>query len=147
MDDTNINFDTFIEHFYSNNNSHIDLEINIYDCNTNKPTIYDLHTMLLELLINGVKRFNLDIINNLEFSRKYLQNYFNNIDIKIIIDNLTKRDLIDDEYSYYNRYFKFTNPDNMIINGAHKIVNELSLIKSFYLIDTNNNFSISFSHK
>lgn len=133
---SNINFDNFIDKFYSNYNNKIILELNIDNSETN---IYDIHNMLLDLLIKGYEKFNtLD-----------LQNYFDNIDIQLIIENLTKKDLLDDSYNYNNRYIKFNieNLDNMTINGSHQIVNNLNEINSFCLIDDNNNLKISFNYK
>ena len=132
----NINFDNFIDKFYSNSNKKIVLELNIDNSDTN---IYDIHNMLLDLLIKGYERFyTLD-----------LQNYFDNIDIQLIIENLTKKELLDDLHNYGNRYIKFNieNLNNMTINGSHKIVNNLNEIDSFCLIDDNNNLKISFNYK
>ena len=144
-DNSQVNFDNFVNKFYSNkSNNKIMLEINISD-NTST-TIYDIHQMLLDLIIQGISILNLDIINNFDKSLDQLQKYFANINIKINICNWTKKDLIEDYSNYDNRYIKFEDPSNMIINGAHQIVKDLKLIKSFFLIDTNNNFSIGFEH-
>jgi len=52
----NINFDDFIYHFYSNNkNNEIVLEITIENSDAN---IYDIHNMLLDLLIKGYDTLN-----------------------------------------------------------------------------------------
>ena len=52
----NINFDDFIYHFYSNNkNNEIVLEINMKNSDAN---IYDIHNMLLDLLIKGYDKLN-----------------------------------------------------------------------------------------
>ena len=133
---SNINFDNFINEFYSNYNNKIILELNIDNTDT---SIYDIHNMLLDLLIKGYERYNtLD-----------LQKYFDNIDIQLKIENLTKKELLDDFYNYSNRYIKFNieNLDNMIINGSHISVNNLNEIDSFCLIDDNNNLKISFNYK
>jgi hypothetical protein len=133
----NINFNNFINEFYSNyNNNKIILELNIDNSDTN---IYDIHNMLLDLLIKGYEKFNtLD-----------LQHFFNNIDIQVNVENLTKKDLLDNQYNYINRYIKFNidNLENMIINGSHQIVKNLKEIISFCLIDDNNNLKISFNSK
>jgi hypothetical protein len=163
LDNLQINFDNFVDKFYSNvSNEKIMLEINIdqtYDQSIDQSfdklfnmsdfsstTIYDIHHMLLDLIIQGISILNLDIINNFDKSLVQLQKYFANINIKINICNWTKKDLIEDYSNYDNRYIKFEDPSNMIINGAHQIVKDLKLIKSFFLIDTNNNFSIGFEH-
>ena len=134
-----IKFDNFVNEFYQNySNKKMVLTLDIE--NENDPNIYDIHVMLLELLINGFTRFNLNLK-----SIDHLQRYFTNIDIKINICNYSKAELMLDNSPYYNRYIKFTSDNaTMIINGNHNIVNNLNLINSFYLVDNINNLSISF---
>ena len=140
-----LNFEIFKDRFYQNTSNtkmmlHIDLEDNIDETN-----IYDIHSLLLDLLMTGFNK--LDIINiNLEESINILQRFFNNIDIHINIINYTKKDIINDESIYLNRYIKFTieNISTMLINGKHELVDNLNDIKSFFLIDDLNNLCISF---
>ena len=145
-----INFDDFINNFYSNtSHNKIIFNINIENATNDTPTtIYDIHMMLLDLLIKGIQILNLDILgNNYEKSLNILQKYFSNINIKININNFTKKDLIETYSEYSNRFIKFEDPSNMIINGTHEQETDLSNIKSFYLINLTNNLSISFKYQ
>ena len=49
---------------------------------------------------------------------------------------------------YSNRYFRviLDNIQQFIKNGSHQVVDDLTKINSFLLIDDINNFCISFSH-
>jgi len=141
-----INFDDFSKKFYSNvNNEKMNIGISIEDATNESPiTIYDIHMMLLDLLINGTANFNLDIINDLDNSILFLQKFFNNIAIKINIVNYTQEELIEKESEYENRYLRFNTPDKMTLNGKHIKESTLDLIKSFYLINEEHNLCISF---
>lgn len=141
-----LNFEIFKDRFYQNTSNtkmmlHIDLEDNIDETN-----IYDIHSLLLDLLMTGFNKLDINVSINLEESIKILQRFFNNIDIRINIINYTKKDIINDESIYLNHYIKFTieNINNMLINGKHELVDELNYIKSFFLIDDLNNLCISF---
>ena len=144
MDINSIEFNNFVNEFYSNkSNKKMVLTLDIE--NGDNPNIYDIHVMLLELLIYGFTKFNLNINNNLDNSINYLQNYFTNIDIKINISNYSKKELILENSPYISRYIRFTSEsETMTINGSHQTVNNLNLIKSFYLVDDNYNLCINF---
>jgi hypothetical protein len=174
MNCQDIYFNNFIDTFYSNKNQtkmvlQIDIEsvtnnskttINNSDTTTNnsETTIYDIHCMLLDLLVAGVQRLNLNFVDdektinnqysNLNKAKIILQNYFNNINIKLNIINYSKQELLHDNSPYENRYIKFTaeKSNNFIINGQHKQLDNLEDIRSFFLIDDNTNISISFTH-
>lgn len=135
----NIDFEEFKHQFYLNNCNKIPFSVD------NDPNIYDIHHLLLDLLIYGIELLNLDIYNQHIESLEILQKFYNNINIIININNFSKYNLIDNEL-YPNRYMKFDTPNNMIINGSHNTVNELSKINSFYLIDDKHNFCINFSY-
>jgi len=140
-----IDFNNFIEKFYTNNNRekmilHIDID-------NDKTNIYDIHNLLLDLLLEGFQYIEIKN-NNLIKSIETLQYYFDNIDIKIIIKNLTKKELINDSSLYINRYARIDISDmnKRIVNGQHIIVNSLNKIKTFILIDNDNNLSIEFNY-
>jgi hypothetical protein len=143
MNINSIEFNTFIEEFY-NNYSGNKMLITI-DIENDEPNIYDLHIMLLELLIQGFIKFNHVIDDNLDIIIDNLQSFFTNINIKLNIINYSKIDLICDNSPYINRYIKMSDIDNMIINGGHLTVNNLELIKSFFLINNEYNLCISFN--
>lgn len=138
-----MNFENFIEEFYKLDNK-INLELDIE--NNLTPTIYDLHHMLLDLIIYGVKLFNLNLTENLNESLIFLQKYFNNININIIIKNLSKKELLIDEF-YSNRYIRFEGNSDMIKNGLHEKTNLFNEIKSYYLINDEYNLCINFNYK
>lgn len=146
--DSEIDFNKFVDQFYSNHNqTKMILQIDIENAtNSSETTIYDIHCMMLDLLVAGVKKFNLDFINDLDQSASNLQYFFNNINIQLNIISFTKKELIMENSLYENRFVKFDDPDKFIINGQHQMVDELSDIKSFYLIDDNTNICISFEH-
>jgi len=165
MNINSIQFENFINKFYSNNsNQKMIININIDSESSNEtqadPNIYDIHTMLLDLIIKGIDIFNLDIVDYNSTVEK-LQPFFNNINIKIFILNYSKLELIGANSPYINRYIRISSNDQsttnqsimtinaahqsiMTINAAHQIINKLIDIKSFYLIDTVNNLCISF---
>ena len=146
MNINSIQFENFILQFYSNNsNQKMVLTLDVE--NSSDPNIYDIHMMLLDLLIKGIERFNLNIYNNLQRSINQLQTFFTNINIQIDVINYSKLDLITDNKLYSNRYIKFTieNPLTMVIYGTHQIVDNMRLIRSFYLIDDAYNLCISFN--
>lgn len=148
MDINLVQFENFINDFYSNHsNQKIVLSLDVE--NATDPNIYDIHTMLLDLLIKGIEKFNLNIYSDLEYSINQLQIFFTNINIKIDINNYSKSDLVNNLLAnklYSNRYIKFTveNP-TLVINGTHQIVDNMQQIKSFYLINDNYNLCISFN--
>ena len=146
MNINSIQFENFINQFYSNN-SNQKMVLTLDVDNSSDPNIYDIHTMLLDLLCKGIERFNLNIYNNLQLSINQLQIFFTNINIQIDVQNYSKHDLIANSDLYSNRYIKFTaeNPSLMVINGTHKIADNLLQIKSFYLINDTYNLCISFN--
>jgi hypothetical protein len=149
MDNQGINFDKFIDEFYSNmNKNKMVLQVDIENAtNKSETSIYDIHCMLLDLLAAGITKFNLDFINNLEESICNLQYFFNNINISLNIINFSKKELIMENSLYENRFIKFDDPKNLIINGQHNQVDLLEDIKTFYLINTDVNICISFEHE
>jgi hypothetical protein len=145
MNINSIQFDNFITEFYSNNsNKKMIINLGIESDNEIEPNIYDIHTMLLDLIIKGCEIFNLNV-SDYNICINKLQPYFLNINIRMHINNYSKLELIKEDSPYINRYIRISN-DNLLmtINGAHKIVNTLFNIKSFYLIDSNCNLCISF---
>ncbi len=149
MNNQGINFDKFIDEFYSNmNKNKMILQVDIENATNNSETsIYDIHCMLLDLLASGITKFNLDFINNLEESICNLQYFFNNINISLNIISFTKKELIISGSLYENRFIKFDDPKNLIINGQHNKVDLLEDIKTFYLINNDVNICISFEHE
>jgi len=137
---TSIKFNDFIEKFYTID-SKISLELDIVNETVD---IYDIHNMLLETLIYGVELYNLNIFDNLYNSITHLQKYFNNINIKINIDNYSLKDLTTNTIYDY-RYIRFDKTKQFIINGKHIKINILKDIKSFYRFDDKNNLCIFFS--
>ena len=144
-----MDFDKFIENFYLNyNGQKMILNVDIDNKNEYEETnLYDIHTMLFDLFIAGVNKFNLDFINNLDEAASNLQYFYNNINIKLNIIVFTKKELIMDNSLYINRYIKTDiSSKQYIINGQHQCQNDLNNIHSFYLIDDSNNICISFEH-
>jgi hypothetical protein len=91
----------------------------------------------------------LDFVKNLDESASKLQYYYNNINIKLDITSLTKKELIMKESLYENRFIKTCSNDidkQYVLNGQHTYVDDLSEIYSFYLIDDSNNIRVSFEH-
>ena len=75
MDINSIEFNNFVNEFYSNkSNKKMVLTLDIE--NGDNPNIYDIHVMLLELLIYGFTKFNLNINNNLDNSINLLSKIF-----------------------------------------------------------------------
>jgi len=149
MNINSIQFENFINEFYSNNyNQKMVLTLDVE--NSSDPNIYDIHTMLLDLLIKGIEIFNLNIYNELSRSINQLQIFFTNINIQINVINYSKLDLVNSlsiHRLYSNRYIKFTieNPSIMVINATHQIVDSMQQIKSFFLIDDTFNLCIGFN--
>lgn len=145
---TEIKFDDFIQSFYSNwNKTPIVLQIDIEGATSDSNTsIYDIHQMLIDLFVNGIDIYNLQMESNWQNAIALLQFFYNNINIKINVQNFTRVEL---EYnlSYYNRYMKFMNTSNILINSGHLNVECLEKINSFYLISDSVNLCISFEHK
>ena len=151
--DKKIIFNDFIDIFYSNINKnkmslHIDFNNASDEIDNSKINIYDIHCVLLELLIAGVNNFSLNLMNDIELNEaiEKLQYFFDNINIIINIINFSKKDIIDDDSVYESRYMKILsdNPDKFILNGQHIIVENLKDIKTFYLINDEINICISF---
>jgi hypothetical protein len=149
MINSEINFNNFIDEFYSNMNQiKMVLQVDIENATiTTDTTIYDIHCMLLDLFTAGIRKLNLDFINNLEESIRNLQYFFNNINIQLNIISFTKKELIMENSLYENRFIKFEDPANLIINGQYIQVEDLENIKSFYLINNDINICISFEHE
>jgi len=142
----NIVFDDFIIKFY-NTTTKINFQIDIF--NDPITTIYDIHEFLLKLLISGINLLHINLIpSDLPFIINLLQSYFNNINIKLIINNYSKLDIVDYDFNYSNRFLKILSddPDKFILNGSHIKQSNLNDIFSFYLIDTDNNLSVSFNY-
>jgi hypothetical protein len=145
MINSEINFDNFINEFYLNTKKiKMVLQVDIVNSET---SIYDIHCMLLDLLVTGIQRFNLDFYNNLEESISNLQYFFNNINIQLNITCFTKKELIIENSSYNNRFVKFENQQKFLINSQHKQVENLEDINSFYLINDDINICINFENK
>jgi len=153
MENQGIDFDDFINEFYSNMDKkkmvlHVDIENNTNKTDTSN---YDIHCMLLDLFVAGIDKFDLKFLtkSNLYRSLGNLQYFFNNINIKLNIINFSKKELIKENSPYETRFIKFIieNPHKFIINGNHKKVEELEEINSFFLIDDNTNLCISFEHE
>jgi len=134
-----IEFDIFIEKFFTNtNNTKMVLElISESDDNT---TIHDIHVMLLQIFFIGITKYAVPF--------NEIQNYYNNINIKLYIENYSIKDLIEDKSNYGNRFIRINQQMEMIKNGSHDIslINELKDIKSFYTNDNQNNICIYFDH-
>ena len=137
-----ITFEDFIHKFYTLD-SKISLELYIENDCTN---IYDIHIMLLDLLIYGVEHFNLNIIDNLDKSIDLLQSYYDNINIKINIKNYMLSEFINSNI-YDNRYIRFNHEKKYIINSSHNKQTILNNIYSIYNINKDVNYLISFSWK
>jgi hypothetical protein len=147
MINVNVDFDNFIERFYSSiSDNKIIFELNI-DSNDSS-TIYDVHIMLLELFIKGLNMFNLNIYTYLDNTIIHLQKYYSNINIGIQINTFTKNELLNDDNRYANRYMRINSDCSFIKNGSHnnKLITDLSQIESFFTFDNNFNLRISFSH-
>jgi hypothetical protein len=148
MNINSIQFENFVNKFYLNDSNEkmiLNIDVESENDNNSEPNIYDIHTMLLDLVIKGIEIFNLDICDYEQIIRRLVP-YFLNIDIKIYINNYSKLDLLNIDSLYINRYIRIS-PDNnllMTINGSHQIVNQLNMIRSFCLIDSSINLCIYF---
>lgn len=155
MNNSEINFDLFVDKFYNNKNStKMTLEL-ILESNDNI-NIYDIHVMLLQMFFIGIVKYNIPF--------NQMQNYFTNINIKVYIQNFTIKQLIEDTSGYSNRYIRINDKMEMIKNGSYnktqtqtdkadtdtdteiKETNDLINIKSFYTIDNDVNLCIYFDH-
>ncbi len=168
MNNDSIYFDNFINKFYSNtSNTKMILQVDIENSQNSDTNIYDIHHMLLDLLIKGIERLYCSVCNdsnkpenNITMGQFFsdqniidktittLQHFFSNINIKINIKNLSKEKLIDESFHYLNRRFRIdiNSIQKLIFNGSHQMVDNLEEINSFLLIDDINNLCISFSH-
>ena len=143
-------FHKFTEIFYSNNNNNnLILQFNTInnhdECTT---TIYDIHSILIDLLIFGINKLNLNIIHDYSNSINILQKYFNKINILLNFNKLTIKDLIDNE-KYENRYMRLNiNSNKFIINAKHNIdiINKITDIDSFLLHNDDFNLLINFKY-
>ena len=149
-----MDFDQFIENFYSNNDEkkmvlQVDIDKKSASDGSAETNLYDIHCMLFDLFIAGIDKLKLDFVKNLDESASKLQYYYNNINIKLDITSLTKKELIMKESLYENRFIKTCSNDidkQYVLNGQHTYVDDLSEIYSFYLIDDSNNIRVSFEH-
>ena len=144
-----IDFDDFVQEFYSNETGiKMAFQLSIED--DNDTTVFDIHEMLLELFIKGLYMKNLSISYNkaLGESINKLQKYFNNIQVKIIIQTYTIGELLSDSSEYNNRYLRIMPGSDFVKNGQldENLIDEISDIKSFFMIDNNLNIKISFDH-
>lgn len=153
MNNSEINFDLFVDKFYNNKNStKMTLEL-ILESNDNI-NIYDIHVMLLQMFFIGIVKYNIPF--------NQMQNYFTNINIKVYIQNFTIKQLIEDTSGYSNRYIRINDKMEMIKNGSYNKTqtdtdkaytdidktetDDLISIKSFYTIDNDVNLCIYFDH-
>ena len=139
MSNQEIGFDHFVDAFFNNKNgTKMVLELTL-DSNDDT-TIYDIHVMLLQLFFMGLTKYNIN--------PNQMQNYFNNINIKIHIENFNIIQLSYTTSSYKNRFLRVDNNMEMIKNGEHNeaSINELKDIKSFYNIDDECNMCIYSDH-
>jgi hypothetical protein len=137
--DQQIEFDIFIEKFFTNkNNTKMVLEL-MSDTNDDT-TIYDIHVMLLQIFFIGITKY--------EIPFDQIQNYYNNINIKLYVENYSIKDLINDNSNYGNRFIRIDQKMEMIKNGSHdtSLINELKDIKSFYTNNNEQNLRIYFDH-
>ncbi len=138
MNNQEVGFDHFVEAFFNNKNgTKMVLELAL-DSNEDT-TIYDIHVMLLQLFFIGLTKY--------EVGFEFMQNYFDNINIKLNVENFNALQL-SYESSYGNRFLRVDNNMEMIKNGQHneELVNELKDVKSFYTIDNECNMCIYFDH-
>ena len=139
MNNQEIRFDHFVEAFFNNKNgTKMVLELTL-DSNDNT-TIYDIHVMLLQLFFIGLTKYNID--------PNQMQNYFDNINIKLYVENFNIIQLSYESSYYKNRFLRVDNNMDMIKNGEHNesSINELKDIKSFNNIDDECNMCIYFDH-
>jgi len=137
--DQQIEFDIFIEKFFTNkNNTKMVLEL-MSDTNDDT-TIYDIHVMLLQIFFIGITKY--------QITFDQIQNYYNNINIKLYIENYSIKDLINDNSNYGNRFIRINPQMEMIKNGSHdtSLINELKDVKSFYTNNNEQNLRIYFDH-
>ncbi len=145
-----MDFDNFIENFYSNyDEKKMILQVDIDKNSANGSTetnLYDIHCLLFDLFIAGIEKFELDFANNLDEAASNLQYFFNNINIKLNITSFTKKELIMENSLYENRFIKTDSSKKYVLNGQHKCVDKLHGINSFHLIDDSANICIGFEH-
>jgi hypothetical protein len=139
MNNREIGFDHFVEAFFNNKNgTKMVLELTL---DTNEDTtIYDIHSMLLQLFFIGLTKY--------EVAFGDMQNYFNNINIKLHVENFNIHQLSYASSYYHNRFLRVDSNMEMIKNGQHNEtqINELKDVKSFYTIDEECNMCIYFDH-
>ena len=149
-----MDFQEFTKIFYNSNNNKFILELNtFYNNNICSTTIYDIHSILLELFIIGIDKLNLNIINDFDYSINILQQYYNKINILLNFNKITIKELIDNN-KYENRYMRLNlnsnkfNDIKFIINGKHNIniVNNITDINSFLLYNDDFNLYINFKY-
>lgn len=141
----NTDFDQFARYFYDNTSQKIAFSLSIFDDSVTN--IYDIHTMLLDLIIYGFDYLRLQIdCTNYKDITATLQQYFNKINIKLITNNYNSDELTPLNIYYMDRYIKLYSPEKFLINGAHKKVDTLKEIGSFYLINYDTNISINFDY-
>ena len=148
MNINSIQFENFINKFYQNDSNQkmiLNIDVESSSETESEPNIYDIHTMLLDLIIKGINRFNLQISNYQQIINK-LTPYFTNINIRFNLENYSKLELLNEDLAYNNRYIRISINDDilMTINGMHQIQSQLIDIRSFYLIDSNINLCIYF---
>lgn len=137
----NIDFNEFANQLYSESNNKIAIQVDIED--GSESNIYDIHMMLIDLIIFGLHYFSLNLNEqNYEEIIHYLQKFFNKINIKILVQKYTEQELDIFNNDYVNRFMKLYKSEQIILNGAHKKVSSLKDIKSFYI--ENNYFNLSF---
>jgi hypothetical protein len=148
-----MDFHKFTEIFYTNNYNNLILQFNtISNNNECSTTIYDIHSILIELLIVGINKLNLNIIDDYLNSINILQKYYNKINILLNFNKITIKELIDNN-KYENRYMRLNlnnkfNDIKFIINGKHNtnIINDISNIDSFLLHNDDFNLYINFKY-
>ena len=144
MNSSEIGFDIFVDKFFNNKNGTkmvLELTLEPNDESNDETTVYDIHVMLLQMFFIGIAKY--------EVPFNQMQNYFNNINIKVYTQNFTVKQLIEDSSGYSNRYLRVNDKMEMIKNGSYLEQNddiELSDIKSFYTNDDECNLCIYFDH-
>ena len=145
--DKKIIFNDFIDIFYSNINKnkmslHIDFNNASDEIDNSKINIYDIHCVLLELLIAGVNNFSLNLMNDIELNEaiEKLQYFFDNINIIINIVNFSKKDIIDDDSVYESRYMKILSDNPSLIPSAFNQKCPKNYYKGAMVLDPDNTY-------
>ncbi len=158
--DNCIDLNKFIKKFYEiNEQTDIFLEVLTMDKSNPETNIYDIHHILINILVAGLKNCNLTNVKYIEVAISLLQKYFSNIKINIIFEKKTISDILSSKVDYYNqRYaridlqkiidadYKITDKDYIVLNGQHQNVNELSEIHTFINIGDEIFYKLSFDH-